>query len=213
MPESSDTPPPLHFSPPSSDLDRASTRETTPISTPTGFAIASARKPDRDRIPFSPWQRTSAGKSTASLANGLSTTVAVDFDDPLFPLFPSSPPERTMQQNSSSPINISSSRNASASPPGQQASNLTSALQQAAATDRPDAPASWSLASPNALKANGGTRKDSFGAAMAQYTNGTKPITVVGSNRDKPRRESLAGGLVGGMSWGGVSVGSWIRDE
>jgi len=27
------------------------------------------------------------------------------------------------------------------------------------------------------------------------------------------RRESLAGSLVGGMSWGGVSVGSWIRDE
>lgn len=36
---------------------------------------------------------------------------------------------------------------------------------------------------------------------------------MVGSNRDKPRRESLAGSLVGGMSWGGVSVGSWIRDE
>lgn len=29
----------------------------------------------------------------------------------------------------------------------------------------------------------------------------------------RPRRESLAGSLVGGMSWGGVSVGSWIRDE
>lgn len=35
----------------------------------------------------------------------------------------------------------------------------------------------------------------------------------MGSNREKPRRESLAGSLVGGMSWGGVSVGSWIRDE
>jgi transcription factor SFP1 len=34
-----------------------------------------------------------------------------------------------------------------------------------------------------------------------------------GSARDKGRRESLAGSLVGGMSWGGVSVGSWIRDE
>ena len=32
-------------------------------------------------------------------------------------------------------------------------------------------------------------------------------------NREHPRRESLAGSLVGGMSWGGVSVGSWIRDE
>lgn len=34
---------------------------------------------------------------------------------------------------------------------------------------------------------------------------------AVGSERR--RRESLAGSLVGGMSWGGVSVGSWIRDE
>lgn len=56
-------------------------------------------------------------------------------------------------------------------------------------------------------------RKDSFGASMAQFGNGTKPITVNGSNHNKPRRESLAGSLVGGMSWGGVSVGSWIRDE
>lgn len=52
-----------------------------------------------------------------------------------------------------------------------------------------------------------------MGASMAQWGNGTKPISVMGSNREKPRRESLAGSLVGGMSWGGVSVGSWIRDE
>jgi transcription factor SFP1 len=56
-------------------------------------------------------------------------------------------------------------------------------------------------------------RKDSIGASMAQWTSGTKPISVSGSNRDRPRRESLAGSLVGGMSWGGVSVGSWIRDD
>lgn len=56
-------------------------------------------------------------------------------------------------------------------------------------------------------------RKDSIGAATAQWGNGTKPISMSGSNRDKGRRESLAGSLVGGMSWGGVSVGSWIRDE
>lgn len=36
---------------------------------------------------------------------------------------------------------------------------------------------------------------------------------MAGSNRNQQRRESLAGSLVGGMSWGGVSVGSWIRDE
>lgn len=73
-------------------------------------------------------------------------------------------------------------------------------------------PANWNGAGASALKSNV-PRKESFGAAMAQYGNGTKPIMMVGSNRDKQRRESLAGSLVGGMSWGGVSVGSWIRDE
>ncbi|KAK2743779.1 Transcriptional regulator of ribosomal biogenesis protein [Myotisia sp. PD_48] len=111
----------------------------------------------------------------------------------------------------STPIDISS-RHTSMSPPGQQASNLTSALQRAATGDRAELPAHWNGSTSAALKATA-ARKDSFGATMAQYSNGSKPITVTGSNRDKPRRESLAGSLVGGMSWGGISVGSWIRDD
>jgi transcription factor SFP1 len=109
------------------------------------------------------------------------------------------------------PIDIAT-RQTSISPPGQQASNLTSALQRAGDGDRSASDANLHGPSSNISKTNV-ARKDSFGASMAQFGNGTKPITVNGSNRDKRRRESLAGSLVGGMSWGGVSVGSWIRDE
>ncbi|EAS32231.3 C2H2 transcription factor [Coccidioides immitis RS] len=210
MRESSDTPPPLHFSPPSSDHDRTSTRESTPIGTPVGSGLASSRRPDRDRNSYFPWQRK-LGEEGKPAARDRHTSFLGDLGDSTFPLFQSSPPERTME-NTTSPINISASRQTSLSPPGQQASNLTSALQRAAAVDRPDLIPAWNGASPTAFKTNG-ARKDSFSATMAQYSNGSKPITVAGSNRDKPRRESLAGSLVGGMSWGGVSVGSWIRDD
>lgn len=55
-------------------------------------------------------------------------------------------------------------------------------------------------------------RNDSISNMMdpSELGSGTRPISV----KDRPRRESnTAGSLMTGMSWGGISVGSWVREE
>ncbi|EZF56084.1 hypothetical protein H103_01464, partial [Trichophyton rubrum CBS 288.86] len=250
MLDSSETPPPLHFSPPSSEQDRTSTRESTPVGTPLGVVSSNPRRPELLHNHHLGNRKASASSPFSPSAAHIPVFDDEDEDDSIFPLFPSSPPDhqhhhqqhhhqsshqnrsqhsqhnnpsygqrRHHRYNSSQhsvtmdgramPIDLSA-RQTSKSPPGQQASNLTSALQKAA-TGAADMSSNWNGVASNNFMSNA-ARKESFSATMAQYSNGSKPITMVGSNRDKPRRESLAGSLVGGMSWGGVSVGSWIRD-
>ena len=100
-----------------------------------------------------------------------------------------------------SPIDIATpTRNASSSPSSQG---------QKPVFHDPDLRASAMMTGTPFDSAMARGRQDSFG--------GAKPISMNNPNRNngdgRPRRESLAGSLVGGMSWGGVSVGSWIRDE
>ncbi|KAL2006531.1 hypothetical protein VTN00DRAFT_9199 [Thermoascus crustaceus] len=204
------TPPPLHFSSSNSDNERCSSRESTPISTPLGFGVPSSRRPEREKDLDLSWHRkpADAGNRTSHFNSGF---LEAEFDEDNSFLFPSSPPESSKMTGAAAPIDIAT-RQTSVSPPGQQASNLTSALQRAGNGER-----LGSISSPNGTSGSmfksPVARKDSLGASMTQWGNGTKPISVSGSNRDKPRRESLAGSLVGGMSWGGISVGSWIRDD
>ena len=118
----------------------------------------------------------------------------------------------------SSPINIAApSRNASTSPRHHQTSNLTSALQSTTGNETRPTPA-LNIAAGNAKTFGGGFgRRESANGGMPtidlQIESGAQPMSMDTSNWEKPRRESLAGSLVQGMSWGGVSVGSWIRDE
>lgn len=104
-------------------------------------------------------------------------------------------------------IDIATPARFSSSSPRNQASNLTSALQQAGPS---------AMSQPmDANKRNGQEqtkpsfgRQDSVGFGFGASQTGARPI-LTGKNR----RESTTGSFVGGMSWGGISVGSWLQDE
>lgn len=120
---------------------------------------------------------------------------------------------------SPSPVPFAAIGGRTASPAPSKTSNLTSALQGAARADTHTTPGAAGMGpSMNGSSGDAGTKRhDSFGgggmSASTGQNGGARPISMKNANRERPRRESVAGSMVGAMSWGGISVGSWIRDE
>lgn len=200
------SPPSLHHSPATSDKTQFPSRDTTPV-TPGGFSASISRNTGKDRDFGLPWFKRpiDVGKATTSLCVDIAI-LEPDFDDHSFPLFGSSPPERSMG-GGATPIDISI-RQASTSPRGQQASNLTSALQRTDSDER-RAQGIMDISGTNNSELN--RHRAAAGEGISHFENGARPIQ--GAAGDKTRRESIAQSLNTGMSWGGISVGSWIRDE
>ena len=186
-----------------SDRERSSTAETTPIGTPRGFGAPLPRKADKDKESWFAWQHKQSGFGGSSYVD--STLLESDFEDTAFPLFNDPAPLVDMGSRTT-PIDITSSSRGS-SPRMTQSSNLTSALQSTSGNE----------ARPTTAMDMSGTLFKGFhgfgGATPGSQHSGAQPISMNASNRDKPRRESLASSMRTGMSWGGNSVGSWIRDE
>ena len=110
--------------------------------------------------------------------------------------------------SAASPIDIATPR---ASPPS-QTSNLTTQLQAAGASSTGSSATQPSLI-PGGERRGLDSRADA--GRNGSFALGTSFHSRPISMRDRQRRDSqnLAGSLMGGMSWGGLSVGSFIRDE
>lgn len=100
----------------------------------------------------------------------------------------------------SPPINIATPRLGSKSPQ----SNLTAQLQQPQNTN------GINMEPQHGIDPSRG-RQESLSNYLSSTPFGARNIPV----KEGARRESnaLAGSLMGGMSWGGISMGSFIRDE
>jgi transcription factor SFP1 len=229
MQESSQTPPPpLYYSPTVSDRGRDSTSENTPVHTPTtGEAPwpTPFGPPKREKDLYFSWHRKPSGakhQSNPLLGSDWHFTpdseelLFEDDGDSAFPLFPDSPPRLDSFKMASSalPIDISLPPRLNSQSPRNQTSNLTFALQEAAATGQhaSEIPNSGQLVAPESGRLSVSGRHDSISNAFgtSYYGSGARPISV----KERQRRESNTGGsFMGGMSWGGISVGSWVRDE
>ena len=217
--DSQGTPPPLYYSPNTSDHGRESTAESTPVSTPVEQASSPQfGRPKKDRDLYFSWHRKphELGASKSLLLE--SDLLFEDTGDCSFPLFPESPPAhdfaRDMAQ-AASPIDISTPPRFGSNSPQNQTSNLTFALREAEANQELNSTpnqGSHGVGDFQNGRLSVGGRHDSIsnGLGSSFYGSGARPISM----KDRPRRESnTMGSFAGGMSWGGLSVGSWIRDE
>ncbi len=206
----SESPPPLQHSPTTSEKALPTSRESTPL-TPVGFGPSVTRRPEKDRGKdgLLPWFKRpiDVGTPTTSLFVD-SSLLEPDFDDHSFPLFGASPRAGSMA-GAATPIAIAT-RQASTSPRGAQPSNLTSALQRNPGAEARQLPGVGRDDRAGQLETG---KSVNTGDGASPWDYGAKPISMRGGSGDKTRRESVAQSLTGGMSWGGISVGSWIRDE
>ncbi|KAI4230475.1 MAG: hypothetical protein L6R40_008023 [Gallowayella cf. fulva] len=203
------TPPPLHFSPVTSEQERSSTADTTPIGTPKTFDTAFRRRSEKEREPdlLSSFYRKNPGFAGNTSSYVDSALLESDSEDSTFPLF----------QDTSAPDPNMATRNGHTTlqPRRPQTSNLTSALQSTSGNESRPTPA-MNISNRKGPNGSLGHRDSSTGGLAASgslHGSGTHPISMSSANRERPRRESLAGSMVSGMSWGTVSVNSWVRDE
>lgn len=204
------SPPPLIHSSSQSDRESSKSRDTTPA-TPISTGPAPSRSScdpagEAAQTEQPPWRRrlTLPGKTTTSLCIDL-PPASSGLDDPAFELFPSQPRDHSMAINASLDAHISN-RQTSTSPRGNQPSHLTAALRGSEASDRP-------VTNIPAMENHRSSLTVPESSEMTRFENGARPISVKGRPVQKDRRESLAQSIGMGMSWGGASVGSWIRDE
>lgn len=107
----------------------------------------------------------------------------------------------------SGPVDIATSRQSSGSPRSQK-SNLTTQFQQ----PRIDVQES-NMAPSNHAESQPQYRGRQESVGMLGTTPYGARTIPVGSAAFRGENHALSGSLMNGMSWGGISVGSFIRDE
>lgn len=207
MASSTHSTPPLH-----SPSGRESSAESSPISTPTSSRHPSLVHPNY----YSVAQQPSADKAP-DLFSQFTTADEFDSDDILFPddanssgvvLFPDATHPRLSVPNDtmpSPPIQIATPRQPSNSPPRNQHSNLTSQLRQPQLADDLDM---------DGIPNNEVKPRQESVSMLSTTPYGARAIPVTdGMGFRRESHVGLSGSLMGGMSWGGLSMGSFVRDE